>query len=51
MRRVPGTAVYLTSRTDVVPVPLLHNLKHNKVLHQRIVLLHVKTENIPRIFP
>ena len=46
--RVPGTAVYLTSRTDVVPVPLLHNLKHNKVLHQRIVLLHVATENIPR---
>ena len=36
-----GTAVYLTSRTDVVPVPLLHNLKHNKVLHKRIVLLHV----------
>ena len=49
--RVPGTAVYLTSRTDVVPVPLLHNLKHNKVLHQRIVLLHVATENIPRSLP
>jgi KUP system potassium uptake protein len=45
--RVPGTAVYLTSRTDVVPVPLLHNLKHNKVIHQRIVLLHVVTENAP----
>jgi KUP system potassium uptake protein len=51
MRRVPGTAVYMTSRTDVVPVPLLHNLKHNKVLHERIVLLHVKTENIPRTLP
>src|SRR5215470_6976240 len=37
--RVHGTAVYLTSRTDVVPVPLLHNLKHNKVLHRCIVLL------------
>jgi len=47
--RVPGTAVYLTSRTDVVPVPLLHNLKHNKVLHRRIVLLHVVTENVPRV--
>jgi len=47
--RVPGTAVYLTSRTDVVPVPLLHNLKHNKVIHQRIVLLHVATENAPYI--
>jgi KUP system potassium uptake protein len=49
--RVPGTAVYLTSRVDVVPVPLLHNLKHNKVLHTRIVLLHVVTENIPRVPP
>ncbi|HEY9213325.1 MAG TPA: potassium transporter Kup [Ancylobacter sp.] len=47
--RVPGTAVYMTSRTDVVPVPLLHNLKHNKVIHQRIVLLHVVTENTPYI--
>ncbi len=47
--RVPGTAVYVTSRVDVVPVPLLHNLKHNKVLHRRIVLLHVVTENIPRV--
>lgn len=49
--RVKGTAVYLSSRTDVVPVPLLHNLKHNKVLHERIVLLHVETENTPRIDP
>jgi KUP system potassium uptake protein len=49
--RVPGTAVYLTSRTDVVPVPLLHNFKHNKVLHQRIVLLHVATASVPRIAP
>jgi len=47
--RVPGTAIYLTSRTDMVPVPLLHNLKHNKVLHQRVVLLHVTTENVPRV--
>ncbi len=49
--RVPGAAVYMTSRTDVVPVPLLHNLKHNKVLHQRILLLQVATENIPRTAP
>ncbi|MBV9970483.1 MAG: KUP/HAK/KT family potassium transporter, partial [Xanthobacteraceae bacterium] len=47
--RVAGTAVFMTSRTDVVPVPLLHNFKHNKVLHQRIVLLHVVTRNIPRV--
>jgi KUP system potassium uptake protein len=49
--RVPGTAVYMTSRLDIVPVPLLHNLKHNKVLHQRIVLLHVVTANVPRVPP
>jgi len=47
--RVEGTAVYMTSRTDVVPVALLHNLKHNKVLHQNIVLLHVTTANTPRV--
>jgi KUP system potassium uptake protein len=47
--RVQGTAVYMTSRLDMVPVPLLHNLKHNKVLHERIALLHVATENIPRV--
>jgi KUP system potassium uptake protein len=49
--RIAGTAIYMTSRLDMVPVPLLHNLKHNKVLHQRIVLLHVVTANIPRVPP
>src|SRR5215831_2327614 len=49
--RVPGTAVYMTSRLDIVPVPLLHNLKHNKVLHQRVVMLHVVTASVPRVPP
>jgi KUP system potassium uptake protein len=49
--RIQGTAIYMTSRLDMVPVPLLHNLKHNKVLHQRVVLLHVVTANIPRVPP
>jgi KUP system potassium uptake protein len=49
--RIPGTAVYMTNRLDMVPVPLLHNLKHNKVLHARIVLLRVITANIPRVPP
>jgi KUP system potassium uptake protein len=47
--RVHGTAIYLTNRLDVVPVSLLHNLKHNKILHERIVLMEVKTRNIPRV--
>jgi len=49
--RVEGTAVYMSSRGDMAPVPLLHNLKHNKVLHERIVLLRVLTEHFPRVDP
>ncbi len=47
--RVEGTAVYLCGRRDVAPIPLLHNLKHNKVLHERVVFLQVATEHIPRV--
>ena len=47
--RVPGTAVFLTSNPDGVPNTLLHNLRHNKVLHERIVLLTLVTEEIPRV--
>ena len=45
--RVPGTAVFLVSQKGVVPKALLHNLKHNKVLHERNVLLTVETEGAP----
>ena len=45
--RVPGTAVFMTSASDGVPHALLHNLKHNKVLHERVVLLTVKIEDVP----
>lgn len=44
---VPGTAVFMISSPDIVPHALLHNLKHNKVLHERVVLLTVYTEEIP----
>ena len=47
--RVPGTAVFLTNRRASTPHALLHNLMHNKVLHQRIVVLTVITEEIPNI--
>lgn len=47
--RVPGTAVYLTSRGDMVPSALLHNLKHNKVLHERVIVLTVETMGVPRV--
>jgi len=45
--RVPGTAIFLTAQTGVVPHALLHNLKHNKVLHERNVFLTVETMNVP----
>jgi KUP system potassium uptake protein len=45
--RVPGTAVFLTSTQNRVPHALLHNLKHNKVLHERVVFLTIMTEDIP----
>jgi KUP system potassium uptake protein len=45
--RVPGTAVFMTSSPDGVPHALLHNLKHNKVMHERVILLTVKIGNVP----
>jgi KUP system potassium uptake protein len=47
--RVPGTAVYLTGDPDRAPGALLHNLKHNKVLHQHNVILTVETMEVPRV--
>jgi KUP system potassium uptake protein len=47
--RVPGTAVFLTANPATVPRALLHNLKHNKVLHERVVVLKVETEDVPRV--
>jgi KUP system potassium uptake protein len=49
--RVPGTAVFLTGTPEVAPPALMHNLKHNKVLHERVVLMSVVTEDIPRVDP
>lgn len=47
--RVPGTAVFMTGNADIVPRTLLHNYKHNKVLHETVVLMHVRAEEIPRV--
>jgi KUP system potassium uptake protein len=47
--RVPGTAVFMTTAPDGVPHALLHNLKHNKVLHERVMLLTVKIEDVPYV--
>ena len=45
--RVPGTAVFMTSTPEGVPHALLHNLKHNKILHERVILLTVKIADEP----
>jgi len=47
--RVPGTAIFLTSTPDAAPSALMHNLKHNKVLHERVILMAVVTEATPRV--
>jgi len=47
IHRVPGTAIFMTGTTEVVPPALLHNLKHNKVLHERNALLTVLIEDVP----
>jgi KUP system potassium uptake protein len=49
--RVPGTAVFMTSSASGVPHELLHNLKHNKVLHERVILLTVRIEDVPYVMP
>ena len=47
--RVPGTAAFMTGNPDYVPNALLHNLKHNKVLHERVLFITVLTDDIPTV--
>ncbi len=47
--RVSGTAVFLSADTEHVPLTLLNNLKHNKVLHRKVLLIRVMTDNVPRV--
>jgi KUP system potassium uptake protein len=49
--RVKGTAVFMTSEADGAPVVLLHHLKHNKVLHDQVVLLSIQTAEVPEVPP
>ena len=47
--RVSGTAVYMASNAEAAPVALLHNIKHNKVLHRRVIILTIVVEETPRV--
>ena len=49
--RVPGLAVFLTGNPDYVPTSLLHNLKHNKVLHEHVLFVTVQNDDVPEIAP
>jgi KUP system potassium uptake protein len=49
--RVEGTAIFMNSSTSTVPTAMLHNLKHNKVLHERVIFLTIRTRDEPRVEP
>jgi len=49
--KVPGTAIFMTSNPDTVPHALLHNLKHNKVLHEQTVFLTIVSHDVPVVPP
>jgi KUP system potassium uptake protein len=49
--RVPGTAVFLSLNPDVAPAALLHNYKHNKILHSQVLMLNVALERVPEVNP
>jgi len=49
--RVPGCSIYLTAHVEGIPVSLLHNLRHNKVLHEQVGILNIVTERKPRVRP
>jgi KUP system potassium uptake protein len=49
VHRVRGTSVFLSTSPDAVPAAMLHNLKHNQVLHQRVLILNVKVEGVPHV--
>jgi KUP system potassium uptake protein len=49
--RVPGTAIYMTPWHNIVPSALLQNLKHNKVLHERVIFLTVVSQEVPYVPP
>jgi len=51
VHRVRGTSVFLSASPEIVPAALLHNLKHNQVLHERVIILTVKVEEVPSVPP
>jgi KUP system potassium uptake protein len=48
-KRVPGTAIFFVPNIEVVPMALINNLKHNQILHKRIVFMHLISTNFPKL--
>ena len=48
-KRVPGTAIFFVPNIEVIPMALINNLKHNQVLHKRIVFMHLSATNFPKL--
>jgi KUP system potassium uptake protein len=51
LKRVSGTALFMTANPEGTPIALLHNLKHNKVLHERNLILTILTDEVPQVDP
>ncbi|HEY5911981.1 MAG TPA: potassium transporter Kup [Verrucomicrobiae bacterium] len=51
LARVPGTACFMTANPEGTPIALLHNIKHNKVLHERNIVLTIMTDEVPQVTP
>ncbi|NUM89589.1 MAG: KUP/HAK/KT family potassium transporter, partial [Bdellovibrionales bacterium] len=51
LTKVPGVAVFMTSDPEGAPAALLHNVKHNKILHEKVVILTIQTQDVPYVFP
>jgi KUP system potassium uptake protein len=49
LHRVPGTAVFLSGNSTGTPIALLHNIRHNKVLHRRVIILTIETREVPLV--
>ena len=49
LKRVPGTAIFLSASGEGVPPAMLHNVKHNRILHERNIILTVRTEEVPHL--
>ena len=48
-KRVPGTAIFFVPNIEVIPMALINNLKHNQILHKRVVFMHLSSTNFPKL--